>query len=124
MPDRVADLIAEESSKNKLANVIPLLVNILRADRDVVQAYLCNADTTQIFKLRTEGNHFCGYRNIQMLLASSRTIPTLQKDIETAWDNGFNSHGRVETGGIIGTRKHIGTSEVREVHGSTVGSWD
>lgn len=38
----------------------------------------------------------------------------LQDMIERAWDMGFNSHGRIVTGGIRGTRKHIGTSEVSE----------
>ena len=32
--------------------------------------------------------------------------------IENAWDMGFNAQGRVETGGIKGTRKYIGTPEV------------
>lgn len=36
----------------------------------------------------------------------------LQDMIEDAWDRGFNSQGRVETGGIRGTRKYIGTPEV------------
>jgi hypothetical protein len=70
---------------------------------------------------------FCGYRNIQMLvswIAKSqapghehfpRGVPTileLQDLIEHAWDKGFNSTGRTETGGIRGTRKFIGTPEV------------
>ncbi|OAR00538.1 hypothetical protein LLEC1_00503, partial [Akanthomyces lecanii] len=39
-------------------------------------------------------------------------ILQLQDQIEDAWDNGCNSRGRAETGGIIGTRKFIGTQEV------------
>jgi len=35
----------------------------------------------------------------------------LQDLIETAWDHGFNPGGRIETGGLIGTRKYIGTPE-------------
>jgi hypothetical protein len=70
---------------------------------------------------------FCGYRNIQVL--SSHIIGTrvtgweqlgddipsifqIQDMIETAWDRGYNARGRVETGGIRGTRKYIGTPEV------------
>jgi hypothetical protein len=45
------------------------------------------------------------------------TIFDIQKYIETAWDIGINSHGRIETGGIRGTRKYIGTPDV-----STVGN--
>lgn len=41
------------------------------------------------------------------------TIFQLQDLIENAWDQGHNSHGRLETGGIKGTRKFIGTPEVR-----------
>jgi hypothetical protein len=40
------------------------------------------------------------------------SIPLLQIEIEKAWDAGFNEHGRILTGGVVGTRKHIGTSEV------------
>jgi len=48
--------------------------------------------------------------------AASSAIPgvlELQDMIEDAWDKGFSPHARVETGGIRGTRKYIGTSEVR-----------
>ncbi|KPM33899.1 hypothetical protein AK830_g12673 [Neonectria ditissima] len=70
---------------------------------------------------------FCGYRNIQMLVSHiigarstgaelfGATFPTIfeiQDLIENAWDNGFNAQGRVETGGVKGTRKYIGTPEV------------
>ena len=43
------------------------------------------------------------------------TIPSIfqiQEWIETAWDRGINPQGRLETGGIRGTRKYIGTPEV------------
>jgi hypothetical protein len=70
---------------------------------------------------------FCGYRNIQMMSsyiihAKSKghehlgdAIPSvfqIQDYIETAWDSGINAQGRLETGGIRGTRKYIGTPEV------------
>lgn len=47
----------------------------------------------------------------------SGTIPSIfqiQEWIEEAWDSGINSQARVETGGIKGTRKYIGTPEVCE----------
>lgn len=44
------------------------------------------------------------------------SVLELQDMIERAWDMGFNSHGRIATGGIRGTRKHIGTSEVSPSH--------
>jgi len=69
---------------------------------------------------------FCGYRNIQMLCSYiihtklqghehlGNDIPSIfqiQDFIEEAWDKGYNSSGRIETGGIKGTRKYIGTPE-------------
>lgn len=80
---------------------------------------------------RPPANHlqggFCGYRNIQSLCSYiigtesqghkhfNNTLPSIfqiQDWVEAAWDQGINSHGRLETGGIKGTRKFIGTSEV------------
>ncbi|KAF9882965.1 hypothetical protein FE257_004369 [Aspergillus nanangensis] len=46
---------------------------------------------------------------------SMPTILQLQSMIENAWDMGFNSIGRLETGGIRGTRKYIGTPEGYDV---------
>lgn len=40
------------------------------------------------------------------------TIFQIQEFIEHAWDLGINAQGRLETGGIRGTRKYIGTPEV------------
>lgn len=104
---------------------------ILAQDSDVEVAYLCHPNVRYVGKVkgrcRNEGNNFCGYRNIQMLLSYVTTIsgdspesdagviPTIrevQNLIEEAWDQGFNESGRVQTGGIKGTRKHIGTPEV------------
>lgn len=36
----------------------------------------------------------------------------IQDLIEAAWDMGVNAKGRIETGGVKGTRKFIGTPEV------------
>ncbi len=40
------------------------------------------------------------------------SVLDLQELIESAWDRGINTAGKVETGGIRGTRKYIGTPEV------------
>lgn len=40
------------------------------------------------------------------------TIFEIQENIESAWDSGINDQGWIETGGVRGTRKYIGTSEV------------
>ncbi|KAJ3573507.1 hypothetical protein NPX13_g4671 [Xylaria arbuscula] len=71
---------------------------------------------------------FCGYRNIQMLSSYivgahvvgaeilGDRIPSIfriQDYIENAWDMGINASGRIETGGVKGTRKYIGTPEAQ-----------
>jgi zinc finger-containing ubiquitin peptidase 1 len=70
---------------------------------------------------------FCGYRNIQMMCSyiigvesqgyehfkgNVPSIFDIQENIEHAWDLGINAQGRIETGGIRGTRKYIGTPDV------------
>jgi zinc finger-containing ubiquitin peptidase 1 len=96
-------------------------------DQNIEQAYLCHTGVKHVvMKLGLEG--LGGYHNIQMmisyLLATHYSqgykyfqgrlprVLRLQDLIEEAWDKGINSHGRIETGGIRGTRKWIGTPEV------------
>lgn len=55
------------------------------------------------------GARFQGYQQFKKKLPSVFQIQDL---IEAAWDAGINTQGRVETGGIKGTRKYIGTPEV------------
>lgn len=115
MPDRIAKLIESESSRNKSVDQITCLASLLELDVKVDVAYLCDPSVVHVSRVPREGHHFCGYRNIQMILPDPHpicSIPDLQNMIEQAWDRGFNRHGRVETGGIVGTRKHIGASEV------------
>ncbi len=40
------------------------------------------------------------------------TVLEIQQLIEKAWERGYNPKGRDETGGILGSRKFIGTPEV------------
>ncbi|KAL3458034.1 DUF1671-domain-containing protein [Aspergillus heterothallicus] len=118
--------------ENQTRNVVPALAHLCGQDRSVQRAFFCSAHVHQISKMPREGS-FCGYRNIQMLvsyLQESRapghdqfpgalpTILQLQDLIERAWDMGFNSVGRTETGGIKGTRKYIGTSEAHALFSS------
>jgi hypothetical protein len=129
-----AELLARLAAGDAIVvtNMIPLLGRLSGQDPSVKSTYLCEPSVRYITKLPREGS-FCGYRNIQMLIsfilgqgpgsefeAHSKvfesgmpTVPQLQDLIEDAWDRGFNSSGRVETGGIRGTRKHIGTPEVQ-----------
>ncbi len=50
-----------------------------------------------------------GYEKLNHAVPS---IFQIQEWIEAAWDQGINAQGRLETGGIKGTRKYIGTPEV------------
>ncbi|KAJ4145684.1 hypothetical protein LMH87_004523 [Akanthomyces muscarius] len=112
---------------NSKDGVIRMLHDILNGDSQTISAYLAHPAVNRITKLRHEGS-FCGYRNIQMLISylilatetGPRAFPggvpnifQLQDQIEDAWDNGCNSRGRNETGGIKGTRKFIGTQEAQ-----------
>ena len=108
---------------------IPLLAQLEAQDPQVATALLCHPSVRHIGKIKGEGNHFCGYRNIQMQLTyalettagvdalsncgNHPSVIELQELIERAWDRGLNERGRVQTCGIRGTRKHIGTQEVR-----------
>ncbi|OAQ85315.1 peptidase family c78 domain-containing protein [Purpureocillium lilacinum] len=109
-------------------DIVPVLAQLLEHSPATSRAYLCHPCVQHISKLRREGScGFCGYRNIQMLISyivgaeafgaelfGNRVPPVfdIQDLIEAAWDMGYNPQGRIETGGIKGTRKFIGTPEV------------
>lgn len=116
-----------ENVANEFEGVVPVLAQLCEQDPAVARAYLCYPEVTHVVKMAKEGG-FCGYRNIQMMVSYIRdarsegherfagrlpSVIQLQDLIEAAWDRGFNTIGRVETGGIRGTRKYIGTPEVR-----------
>ncbi|KGO39900.1 Peptidase C78, ubiquitin fold modifier-specific peptidase 1/ 2 [Penicillium expansum] len=116
-----------DTVENETDHLIPVLARLCEQDKSVQRAFFCSPKVRHICKMRREGG-FCGYRNIQMMvswLKKSRgfghehfpnkgpTILELQDMIESAWDMGFNSSGRAETGGIKDTRKFIGTPEAQ-----------
>ncbi|KAL2163131.1 hypothetical protein VTH06DRAFT_6967 [Thermothelomyces fergusii] len=124
MPDWLVSLLKREGQVMS-QGVVSVLGILLEQSSSTKYAYLCHPCVQHISKLKREGG-FCGYRNIQMLAsyiieAKSQghehfcgTLPSIfqiQEWIETAWDSGINSHARLETGGIRGTRKYIGTPE-------------
>ena len=111
---------------NETPGLIPVLAQLCEQDRSVQQVFFCHPGVRHVAKVPKEGG-FCGYRNLQMQISyirdahaegfehfsdSSPSIFKLQEMIEDAWDRGHNSQGRIETGGVKGTRKYIGTSEV------------
>ncbi|KAI1131944.1 peptidase family C78-domain-containing protein [Nemania abortiva] len=126
MPDSLVTLL-RRGKYTSAEGIIPVLARLLEQSPSTEHAYLCHPAVQHISKLRGEGG-FCGYRNIQMLSSYivgahaegteklSDRIPSIfriQDYIENAWDMGINATGRVETGGIRGTRKYIGTPEAQ-----------
>ncbi|KAG6000998.1 hypothetical protein E4U21_004791 [Claviceps maximensis] len=131
MPSRLARKL-RAGGQECTDDVILDLIWLAERSPSIGYAYFCNPCVQHVSKLRQEGG-FCGYRNIQCLISyiiSTRTsghqifgnsIPSIfqiQDLIERAWDMGFNSNGRLETGGIRGSRKYIGTSEAQALFNS------
>ena len=134
MPDWLYRLLEDEEKhhlEDAPSGILDILCKVIEQDGEVEMAYLCRSAVRYVGKIkirnRDEGDNFCGYHNIQMLFSfvnaaeaqgletlagSMPTIWEMQDMIEQAWDRGFNESGRVQTGGIRGTRKHIGTPEV------------
>lgn len=136
-------LMRVEAAANETPDLVPVLARLSEDDTSVQRALYCRPEVRHVAKLPREGG-FCGYRNIQMMISYIRdakskghenfpgripTILRLQDMIEQAWDMGFNVNGRIETGGVRGTRwayylpklplhlliktrKYIGTPEV------------
>ncbi|KAF4412239.1 Ubiquitin carboxyl-terminal hydrolase ZUFSP [Colletotrichum fructicola Nara gc5] len=126
MPDWLVSLL-HKGGEVTSDGVINVLEQLLRQSRSTEYAYLCHPAVQHVSKLKKEGG-FCGYRNIQMMVSYINganaygrdqfrgrlpTIFEIQEYIENAWDMGINAQGRVETGGIKGTRKYIGTPEAQ-----------
>ncbi|KAI0408150.1 peptidase family C78-domain-containing protein [Xylaria palmicola] len=126
MPPSLVSLL-KKGKYTSAEGIVPALARLLEQCPSTEYAYLCHPAVQHISKLRGEGG-FCGYRNIQMLSSyilgagaegkeqlGSRipSIFRIQEYIEGAWDLGINASGRVETGGIRGTRKYIGTPEAQ-----------
>ena len=118
-------LYRETIIENETGGLIPVLAELCTLFKSTVVTYFCHPSVRHVEKIRCDGN-FCGYWNIQMLLSyiheqdarrnNSRPRPLpnvlqIQNSIEEAWDAGICSYGRIETDGVRGTRKWIGTHE-------------
>src|SRR6202000_2930266 len=105
-------LVRVETVANETPNLVPVLARLSHLDRSVERAFYCSPAVRHVCKMHREGG-FCGYRNIQMMVSYVQgaeatgaehfpgrlpSILKLQELIEDAWDKGFNSSGRVETG--------------------------
>ncbi|KAI5209121.1 DUF1671-domain-containing protein [Aureobasidium subglaciale] len=126
---RNGQLCVERIVENEVSGLIPVIARLCEASSDLKQAYLCHPSVLHVFKVPRQ-THFCGYRNIQMLVSYMQAVQArnherlgkqtpgvlrLQEMIEEAWDNSACSLARQETGGIINTRKWIGTPEVASI---------
>ena len=120
-------LLRIQTVANEFPGVVPVIGQLCAQDDAIARAYLCHPNVTHVVKMNKEGG-FCGYRNIQMLISYIQdtksqghesfrgripSILQLQDMIESAWDKGFSTTSRIETGGIRGTRKYIGTPEAQ-----------
>ncbi|KAL9070350.1 MAG: hypothetical protein Q9161_004908 [Pseudevernia consocians] len=139
MPDWLYRFLENEENqhlKDAPPGISDILCKLLEQVEEIETVYLCHAAVRYVGKIKAngkdEGDHFCGYHNIQMLFSYVHTsdmhghelfnggIPSIweiQGVIEEAWDQGFNESGRAQTGGIKGTRKHIGTPEAQALFG-------
>jgi hypothetical protein len=115
------------TSPSDMRTIFTELEQNCQEDQSIEQAYLCHTGVKHVV-MKPELECLGGYHNIQMMISyllATRysqgygyfqgrlpTVLRLQDLIEEAWDKGINSHGRIETGGIRGTRKWIGTPEV------------
>ena len=121
-------ILQVRSVANEISGIIHVLAQLCEQDSSNSKVYLCHPEVKHVVKMAREGG-FCGYRNIQMMISYiqdagsdgcqtfSGRIPSIleiQDIIEGAWDKGINDSGRIETGGIKGTRKFIGTPEVTQ----------
>ena len=127
--DHSGRLVRVEIVANETPDILPVLAQLCEQDPAVSKVFLSHVAVKHVFKMAREGG-FCGYRNLQMMISfiqatrfpgyehfpgRTPSILLLQDLIERAWDQGINSSGRVETGGIKGTRKYIGTPEVSKL---------
>jgi hypothetical protein len=124
---RSGKTITEEIVDGETNGVLPILKRLINSDPYINRAWLCHPTVKQIGKEKNEGG-FCGFRNIQMqasYLQGSKApgnehfpgrtpgILKLQEHIEDAWDAGIHWYSREQIGKLRGTRKWIGTLEVR-----------
>lgn len=122
--DRRGQLVREVYIPNETSDLIRVLADLCSLD-GTTTAHFCHPGTKHVRRIRCDGN-FCGYWNIQMLLSYLHaagpaadppgrrllpTVPQIQATIEAAWANGICAYGRTETGGILDSRKWIGTHE-------------
>ncbi|KAG9723067.1 DUF1671-domain-containing protein, partial [Aureobasidium melanogenum] len=123
-------IFAERIVDNEVPGLIPVIARLCVASSSNTQiVHLCHPSVQHVHK-GTNPGHFCGYRNIQMLVSFIQGtkargherfgtelpgILQIQDLIEEAWDGDSQNLGKLETGGIRNTRKWIGTPEAASI---------
>ncbi|KAG9952377.1 DUF1671-domain-containing protein, partial [Aureobasidium melanogenum] len=123
-------ILTERIVDNEVPGLIPVIARIcVASSNDLQNVHLCHPSVQHVHK-GTNPGHFCGYRNIQMLVSFIQStkvrghehfgtelpgILQIQDMIEEAWDRDPQNLGKQETGGIRNTRKWIGTPEAASI---------
>lgn len=120
-------LVRESFVENEVSGIVPVLSQLSNISTTVERAYFCHPSVQHVCKRRNHSG-FCGYLNMQMQMSYiqgakapgydsfGKRIPgilEIQDMIEKAWSQGIGTLGKYEMGGVQGTRKWIGTPEVR-----------
>lgn len=112
--------------------LLPLVRAAAAASRAAGATLVTASDACELHTVRGDAGFGCGFRNAAMLLrhaASTTSAPpqftaatygltsveALQATLEAAWSSGFDPSGFSEVGYVVGTRKHIGATEVASV---------
>ncbi|KAI5364871.1 Putative peptidase C78, ubiquitin modifier-specific peptidase 1/ 2 [Septoria linicola] len=109
------------SIPNETAGLPTAIADLCALEEYTAVTYLCHPSTKHIYKIECDGN-FCGFWSTQVVLSyvqhmdpeGPQAMPhviEMQDIIETAWKNGICAYDKVQTGGVMNTRKWIGTTE-------------
>ncbi|KAG9662769.1 DUF1671-domain-containing protein, partial [Aureobasidium melanogenum] len=123
-------ILTERIVDNEVPGLIPVIARLcVASSSDLQTVHLCHPSVQHVHK-GTNPGHFCGYRNIQMLVSFIQGtkarghecfgtelpgILQIQDLIEEAWAGDPQNLGKQETGGIRNTRKWIGTPEAASI---------
>lgn len=116
-----ARLYKHRAVPNETSGLPRAIADLCALEESTAATYLCHPSTKHIYKIECDGN-FCGFWSTQAVLSyiqyMDREGPQgmphvieMQSIIEDAWKDGICAYDKVQTGGILNTRKWIGTTE-------------
>lgn len=114
-------LYTHRSVPNETCGLPRAIADLCALEANTAATYLCHPSTKHVYKIECDGN-FCGFWSSQVVLTyiqhvdregpqSMPHVIEMQSIIEDAWKNGICAYDKVQTGGILNTRKWIGTTE-------------